>query len=123
MEVDIFLFGKPEWMIDLDKATAEDIRYLGSVIKERLDKVSAIMEKLENNGWRRSAGLYNIYLYKDINLENGRKELKGLDISEECISVRDDFMEYDNDEVIESEGDQDGNTDSEFARVIENDIL
>ena len=32
MEIDIFLFGKPEWMIDLDKATAKDIKDLGSEI-------------------------------------------------------------------------------------------
>jgi hypothetical protein len=29
MEIDIFLFGKPEWMIDLDKAAPEDIKDLG----------------------------------------------------------------------------------------------
>jgi hypothetical protein len=94
MEVDIFLFGKPEWMIDLDKATPEDIRDLGLHIKERLDKISVIMEKLESNGWGRSAGLYDLFFYKDIDLENGKKELVSLDISEECISVRDDFLEW-----------------------------
>ncbi len=94
MEMDIFLFGKPEWMIDLDNATAENIRDLGSEIKERLDNVSIIMEKLENKGWRRSAGLYDLFFYKNITLENGKKELAGLDIGEEFISIRDDSLEW-----------------------------
>ena len=105
MEIDIFLFGKPEWMIDLDKATAGDIRDLSLEIKERLDKVSIVIDKLENNGWRRSAGLYDIFLYKDIGLESGKKELEMLDIDEKCISIRDDSMEYDRYMINISEGD------------------
>ncbi len=95
MEVDIFLFGKPEWMIDLDKATAEDIRDLGYETKKRLGKISNVIDKLRNNEWGRSSGLYDAVFYKDIDLENGKKELGSLGISDECISVRDDSMEYD----------------------------
>lgn len=104
MEIDIFLFGKPEWMIDLDKATAtaEDIRDLGSEIKERLDKVSTIMERLESNGWGRSAGLYDLFFFKDIDLENVKKELVSLDIDEKCISIRDDSLEWNS--IIETDG-------------------
>lgn len=112
MEIDVFLFGKPEWMIDLDKATAEDIRDLGLGIKERLDKISTIVEKLESNGWGRSAGLYDLFFYKDIDLENVKKELESLGIDEKYISIRDDSMEYDRDVTDGSEGDYDGNTDS-----------
>lgn len=104
MEIDIFLFGKPEWMIDLDKATSENIRDLGSKIKERLDKISFIVEKLENNGWRRSSGLYNLFFYKDIDLEGGKRELESLDISEDLVSIRDDSMEYDRDVIDDQEG-------------------
>jgi hypothetical protein len=94
MEISIFLFGKPEWMIDLDKATPENIRELGSEIKERLDKISTIIDKLESNGWGRSAGLYDIFLYKDISLEDGKKELGSMGINEDCISMRDDSLEW-----------------------------
>ncbi len=100
MEIDIFLFGKPEWMIDLNKATAENLRDLGSEIKERLDKVSFIIEKLENNGWERSAGLYDIFLYKDIDMEKVRKELESLGIDEKYISIRDDIDEYDDQQIV-----------------------
>jgi hypothetical protein len=104
MEIDIFLFGKPEWMIDLDKATPKDILDLGLEIKERLEKVSTIMEKLENNGWGRSAGLYDLFFYKGIDLENGKNELVSLDIDEKDISIRDDSLEWSNDETDEPEG-------------------
>lgn len=97
MEVDIFLFGKPEWMIDLDKATVEDIRDLGLEIKERLDKISTIVDKLGKNGWRRSSGVYNLFFYKDIDLKKGKMELESLGIGDEYISFRDDFMEYERD--------------------------
>lgn len=105
MEIKMFLFGKPEWMIDLDKSTIEDIRNLGLHIKERLDKISTVVDKLENDGWRRYAGLYDIYLYKDIDLENGKKELERLGINEDCISVRDDSLEWNADGADFSEGD------------------
>lgn len=101
MEIDIFLFGKPEWMIDLDKATAEDIRNLGVHIKERLDKISTIVDKLENNEWGRSAGLYDLFFYKDIDLDCGKKELVSLDIDDKCISIRDDSLEWN---MIETDG-------------------
>ena len=104
MEIDIFLFGKPEWMIDLDKANPKDIRDLGLRIKERLEKVSTIMEKLKNSGWRRSAGLYDLFFYKDIDLENGKKELVGLHIDEKDISIRYDYLEWSNDETDGPEG-------------------
>lgn len=104
MEIDVFLFGKPEWMIDLDKATPEDIRELGLHIKERLEKISAIVEKLEKNGWGRAAGLYDLFFYKHIDLESGKKELGDLDIGEECISIRDDSLEWDMNELDWEEG-------------------
>lgn len=110
MEIDVFLFGKPEWMIDLDKATPENIRDLGLEIKERLEKISAIVDKLEKNGWGRSAGLYDLFFYKDIDLESGKKELENLGIGEECISIRDDSMEYGIDEIDDLEETKDGNT-------------
>ncbi len=64
--IDIWLFGNPEWEIDLDKATPLNIKDLGENLKDRLSRISEIVEKLENNGWNRGAGLYNLYLHKNI---------------------------------------------------------
>lgn len=49
------------------------------------------MEKIENNGWRRSTGLYNLFYYKDIDLENGKRELESLNIDEKYVSIIDDM--------------------------------
>ncbi len=111
MDVEIFLFGKPEWMIDLDKATAEDIKDLGSVIKKRLDKVSVIVEKLENNGWSRSSGLYDLFFYKYVDMENGQKELESLGIDKGLINVMDKSIGLDENVDIDKSIDINDSTD------------
>lgn len=98
--IDIWLFGKPEWEMDFDKATPQDIKDLGENLRDRLGRISEIVEKLENNGWHRSAGLYNLYLYKDIKKELVGKELEKLGIGEKEVSIE-DFGEED--ELIEEE--------------------
>jgi hypothetical protein len=98
--IDIWLFGKPEWEMDFDKATPQDIKDLGENLKDRLCRIAEIVEKLENNGWCRSAGLYNLYLYKDVKKELVGEELEKLGIGEKEVSVE-DFGEED--ESIEEE--------------------
>lgn len=87
--IDIWLFGKPEWEMDFDKATLQDIKDLGENLKNRLNRISEIVEKLENNGWNRSAGLYNLYLHKNIKKELVGKELEKLGIGEKEVSIED----------------------------------
>ncbi len=81
-EICLHLFGKPEWEIDLEKAQPNDISSLGEELRDRLKEISNILEKLEKNGWERSAALYDIMLFKDITKKEAEKELKtlGLDI-------------------------------------------
>lgn len=92
--VDIWLFGKPEWEIALDKATPQDLKDLGENLRDRLCRISEIVGKLENDGWSRGAGLYNLYLYKDIKIEDAKKELDKLAIGEKEVNI-DDFGEED----------------------------
>ena len=47
VEVNLYLFGKPEWEMDLEKAKAGDFKLLGENLRERLNKVSEIVTKLE----------------------------------------------------------------------------
>lgn len=98
--IDIWLFGKPEWEIDIDKATPQDIKYLGENLRDRLGRISEIVEKLLNNGWHKSGGLYNIYLYKDIKKELAKEELEKLEIGEKEVSIE-DFGEEE--ELVEEE--------------------
>jgi hypothetical protein len=87
--IDIWLFGKPEWEMDFNDATPQDIKDLGEMLMGRLGRISEIVEKLENNGWRRSAGLYNLFLHKNIKKELVGKELKKLGIGEKEVSIED----------------------------------
>lgn len=87
--IDIWLFGKPEWEMDFDEATPQDIKDLGESLRGRLCRISEIVEKLENNGWRRSAGLYNLYLHKNIKKELVGKELEKLGIGEKEVNIED----------------------------------
>jgi len=87
IDINIFLFGKPEWMMDLKKAKPEDFMNLGFELWAWLDRVSEIIEELEKNGWSRSACLYNLYYSKETTLKKAKKELKdlGIDLEEVCL--------------------------------------
>ena len=104
--VDVWLFGKPEWEIDLDKATPQDIKDLGENLKDRLYRISDIVEKLENNGWDRGAGLYNLFFYKGIKKELARQELEELGIGDKGVNIE-DFGEED--ELTEEEKEEEIN--------------
>jgi len=97
--IDIWLFGKPEWEIDLDKATPQDLKDLGEDLRDRLCRVSEIVEKLENNGWSRGAGLYNLFLHKGIKKELVGEELEELGIGEKEVNIED----FGEEELVEEE--------------------
>lgn len=86
-EITLWLFGKPEWEIDLEKAKPDDIAALGKDIKDRLERVSKIFEKLEKNDWDRSAGLYDIMMFKNVTKKEAIKELKRLEINPKDVSI------------------------------------
>ncbi len=101
--IDIWLFGKPEWEMDFDKATPQDIKDLGENLKDRLIRIAEIVEKLENNGWHKGAGLYNLYMHKDIKKELIVDDLDKLGINENEVNI-DNFgeeCELDEEEEIE----------------------
>lgn len=94
VEISIHLFSKPEVEIDLEKAKPEDFRKLGEELQTRLSRASEIIEKLGKNGWKRSAGLYDVSFYKKIKPEEAREELKKLDIKEDEVDIsEEDFDE------------------------------
>jgi hypothetical protein len=97
--INIWLFGKPEWEMDFDKATYQDIKDLGDNLRDRLYRISEIVEKLENNEWFRSAGLYDLYLHKNIKKELVGEELEKLGIKEKEVNIED----FGEEELIEEE--------------------
>lgn len=94
-EINIHLFGKPEWEIDLDKAEPEEFRRLGDSLRERLYRVAELTEKLEKNGWSRGGALYDLYFYKAVKVEEAKRELEELDIKEDEVwfSEEEEFEE------------------------------
>jgi hypothetical protein len=88
IDVNIFLFGKPEWMMDLEKAKAKDFGVLGKDLCSWLKRVGEIVEKLEKAGWDRSAGLYDLFYSKALSKKDAKKELRKLGISLREVSLR-----------------------------------
>ncbi|MFQ6055008.1 MAG: hypothetical protein ACE5J3_03385 [Methanosarcinales archaeon] len=105
----VFLFGKPEWEIDLEKAKPDDLKALGENLKERLEKVAEVVEKMEQNGWDRNGGLYDIHFYKNIKANQAEKELEELgikeyvDILEDEEEWEDEYEDEYNEEWLEEE--------------------
>jgi hypothetical protein len=94
INVNIFLFGKPEWMLDLEEAEYRDFEELGVYLSAWLKEVGRIVKKLEKSGWNRSAGLYDLHFSKDITFEDAKKELKRLKIGLKQV----DLEEWDEEE-------------------------
>ncbi|MCW3133184.1 MAG: hypothetical protein N2V78_02505 [Methanophagales archaeon] len=94
-EISLYLFGKPEWELDLDKAEPGEFRRLGDSIRDRLYRAAEITEMLERSGWERSGALYDIYFYKEVKREEAEKELEELGIKEDEIYLLEEEEEWD----------------------------
>ena len=89
-EISIWLYGKPEWEINnLDEITGEQLKEHGKELMKRLSHIGDIVTKLEKNDWSRSAGLYDLFFYKDISVDKAKEELTNLGIDVEKIDLRD----------------------------------
>ncbi len=97
-EISLYLFGKPEWEMDLDKAEPEEFRRLGDSLRDRLYRAAEITEKLERNGWERSGALYDLYFYKKVKREDAEKELKELGIKEDEVHLLEEEEEIEEEE-------------------------
>jgi hypothetical protein len=100
-EVSLYLFGKPAWELelegqDVDLQMASALRVLGDQLRERLYSTSDALAKLVGSGWAGSDELYDIVLYKDITVDEAEKELRGLGIDPESVSVNEE--EWDEEE-------------------------
>jgi len=100
-EISVYLFSKPEAEIDLEKAKPDDFKKLGDELQARLTRVAEIVEKLEKNGWERSAGIYDLTYYKKIKINEAKQELKNSGINEDEVEIMEE--EFDEDEIGETE--------------------
>ncbi len=92
----VFLFGKPAWEIEdleggeLTPELINQIKNTGDKIKNGLDQTAGVLTKLLTNGWNGSGGLYDVNLYKDITLEEARRELTKLGIDPDDANLMED---------------------------------
>ncbi len=94
----IWLFGKPAWELELegaevDAALLDEVSKLGDQLRERLLHVSATTKLLIENGWSGSGGLYDIWLNKDIGMEDARVELARLGIDSDEVNLEEEEMD------------------------------
>jgi len=107
VELSLHLFGKPAWELDdfegkeLGEDFSEKLRSLGDELKERLYNVAKIHGVLLKNGWTAYGGLYDITYYKDIPLEEAKKELKELGLEDYIENLMEDLEEEEEAEEIE----------------------
>jgi len=88
------LYGKPNWDMDIEGKTRikpELLKYQGETIRERLDKVASIVEKLQNHGWKLSeayGSIYSLdYCNEHIIIEEAEDELRNLGIDLEDVEI------------------------------------
>lgn len=94
-QIDIHLFGKPSWELDLEdfeitKKLSDELVTLGDSLQERLHESSFIINKLLDNGWSGSGALYDIMLWKQQNKKITLAELKVLEINPKSIEIREE---------------------------------
>ena len=98
INLSVFLYGNPAWNLPIESEEINDgqmFKKHGIELKECLDRVGCIVNKLCANGWSCSGTLYTLEFYKEgITKSDAKKELKKLDISLKEVHIE----EYDVDE-------------------------
>ncbi len=102
ISIEIDLWTKPSWMMDIEgknKIDVKKLKEMGNWFKEYLSKISEIIDKLQKNGWEMAecyGAIYSLSFYKE-EADTGKKakaELKKLGISLKEVSV----MEWEDEE-------------------------
>lgn len=93
--VDLFLFGKPAWELPIENQIGEKeirlIRRKGKELHQRLNRIADIIILLRSNNWKIYHTLNSIHCVKEISLEDAKKELAKLGISEDEVDLIGDF--------------------------------
>ena len=98
INVEIGLWTKPSWMVDIEGKSKIDVKMLkemGDFFKEHLNKISDVINKLQKNDWIMSecyGAIYSLSFYKEgIETEKeAKREMKKLGINLKNI----DIMEF-----------------------------
>ncbi len=94
-EISIYIHGKPEWELkNLSEITGDEIKKYGKALMERMNDIGNIINKLDNNGWSKGGGLYDLNFYKEIGVDEAKEELLKLGIDLETLNLRDNSEDY-----------------------------
>lgn len=99
VEFSLMLYYKPGPDMDIEgkeNFNPNILREHGKYLKEDLEKAADQLEKLKKAGWSYEGGLYDVMCYKDISIEEAKKELKelGIDVDEDnLMELEDEFEE------------------------------
>lgn len=99
VEFSLMLYYKPGPDMDIEgkeNFDPEILRRHGEYLKEDLAQMAEWLKKLREAGWSYSGGLYDVMCYKDISIEEAKKELKklGIDVDEDnLMELEEEFEE------------------------------
>jgi hypothetical protein len=101
----LWLFGKPAWEIkeleggDVTPKLLKQIEALGEELQERLQWTAKVARELLDHGWDGYGALYDINFYKQIPLEQAKKELEEMGLDPNDFGLEEEEIEddFDND--------------------------
>jgi hypothetical protein len=105
-EVNLYLFGKPAWEMEIegwtvDERTPEELEEKGKELRVRMQRKAEITRNLLLNGWKGEGGLYTISFYKKASIGEAKNELAALGIRPDEVSL--DEHEDDGETFLEAE--------------------
>ena len=100
VRLSIPLFGKPSWEMNIEggNATPKMLREKAAELKERLERAADALEKLDMNGWdleEAYGSIYSLDLYKDVTIDEAKKELKQLGLEYLIENLEEEELEED----------------------------
>jgi len=98
ISLSLWIYGKPEWELDLDEDIDPNLfRIHGEELKQRLNIIANMTEKLQASGWSGTGELYTIDFSKNLTFKEAEKELRKLGFDPSSF----DLMELEDEEELE----------------------
>ncbi len=84
-QICIYLLEDIEEQLGLENIKADDLKQFGDILKTRMHKIADALKILEKHGWKWTTGAKDIFLFKDISVQEAQKEISKLDIEKSLI--------------------------------------
>ncbi len=84
-QICIYLLEDIEEELGLENISLNDLRKYGDTLKQRMHKIADALGVLEKHGWKWTTGAKDIFLFKDVSVQEAQKEISKLDIDKNLI--------------------------------------